>query len=284
MIIKVLPIRSYNAIQNVVNYIAIDKGRITDHRTQGIFHNLYSTELRDISMQLQSNFADHARTRKNRTKARHVILSINPLDREKVNMEIMDDLVKEYIDKAFPNAISFGTHHVDQEHFHTHLIVSGNELMSKTSTRQTKTQLREVHMHMLRYMSERYPELSIGIDTENYGKKLHSEKAYYKEKRNPDLQLTRDELSESVKEIFRLSESSKDFRQRLESNGLRTYDHKGQLQGVLWENEGKKMRFSRLGIEKQLMEELDKQNERLNELEQLREDNDNERELDDREI
>ena len=283
MIIKVLPIRSYNAIQNVVNYIATDKGRIHDHHAQGIFHNLYSTGLREISVQLQTNFADHARNR-NRTKARHVILSVNPIDRNKVNMDIMDDLINEYINKAFPKAIAFGTHHVNEKHFHTHLIVSGNELMSRTSTRQTKTELREVHMHMLRYMSERYPQLSIGIDKDNYGRKLHSEKAYYKEKRNPDLQLTRDELSERVKEIFRLSESSEDFRQRLESSDLRTYEHKGRLQGVLWEDEGKKMRFSRLGIEKHLMEELDKQNERLNELEQLREDHDNEQELDHREM
>ncbi|MCF8276177.1 MAG: relaxase/mobilization nuclease domain-containing protein [Flavobacteriales bacterium] len=278
MIIKVIQLKSYNAISNVVNYIASDDGRIKDHHEQGIFHNLNRTDQRSIATQLQTNFANHASNRI-KNKAKHVILSVNPIDRDKVTMEIMDDLSRHYIETAFPKAIVFGCHHMKQDHRHSHLIISGNELMSKTSTRQTKGQLRAVQQEMILYMQEHHPELTIGIDMSNYGKRLHSEKAYYKQKRNPLLTLTKDELAMTVQRLFRLSGNTKEFKQQLEEMGLRTYDHGGKLMGVYFGEDEKKMRFSRLRIGKEQFEQLDIQNDRLKQLEQLREDNDD-REMD----
>jgi hypothetical protein len=195
--------------------------------------------------------------------------------------EIMDDLMREYL-TMFPRAMAYGMQHTEDK-WHGHLVISGNDLYSKTSTRQSKEQLYQTHVHMLEHMQENCPQLEIGIDLRNYGKRLHSEKAYYKEKRNPDLTLTRDELSKTVLGLFKLSENTKDFQHRLEDFGLKTYDHKGHLQGVHWGNENKKMRFSRLGISKELFQELNVQNDRLKELEQLRDDTD-ERSRDEREL
>lgn len=270
MIIKILPIKTYNAIANVVTYIATDKGRIEDHHRQGIFHNLIYTDLESITRQLQTNYADFARKRKDGNKARHVILSVNPLDRDKMTVEIMDDLVHTYIQKAFPNALAFGTHHQSEQHWHSHLIVSANELMSKEATRLSKEQLRMVHLEMLQHMREHHPSLTIGIDEKAWGKKEFSERAYYKQKRNPELKLTREELSERVQDTFRLSENSDQFYENLRKAGFSTYNHKDKVQGVLWDSEGKKMRFARLGISLSMHDDLNIQHKRLNQLVELR--------------
>ncbi|MCF8278223.1 MAG: hypothetical protein K9J17_15960 [Flavobacteriales bacterium] len=270
MIIKILPVKTYNAVANVVAYIATDKGRIEDHHRQGIFHNLNRTDLDGITQELRTNYADFARKRKGGNKARHVILSVNPLDRDKMTVEIMDDLVHTYIQKTFPNAIVFGTHHQSEQHWHTHLVVSANELMSKEATRLSKEQLKTIHMEMLRYMREQHPSLTIGINEQAWGKKEFSERAYYKQKRNPELKLTREELTERVQGIFRISENSGHFYENLRKEGLTTYDLKGKVQGILWDSEGKKMRFARLGLDPMAVQELDAQSERLNQLDRIR--------------
>jgi hypothetical protein len=270
MIIKILGVKTYGAVANVVNYIATDKGDIEDYHTQGIFHNLNRTDLEGITLELQTNYADFAKKRRNGNKAVHVILSVNPLDREKMNMEIMDDLVHTYIQRTYPNAIVFGAHHRSKNHWHSHLVVSANQLLSKESTRLSKDTLREVHMEMLRYMREHHPSLTIGINEQTWGKREFSERAYYKQKRNPDLKLTREELTEHIQSIFRMSESSEQFYQNMQEQGFTTYNHQGKVQGVLWGEEGKKMRFARLGIDLSAIHDLDTQSERLKQLDQIK--------------
>jgi len=270
MIIKILSVKTYSAVANVVNYIASDKGRIEDHHRQGIFHNLTCTDLESITRQLQTNYADYARKRNDGNKARHVILSVNPLNRDKMTVEIMDDLVSTYIQKAFPNALVFGTHHQSEQHWHSHLVVSANELMSRESTRFSKFDLRNIHMDMLQHMRDHHPSLTIGINEQSWGRRDFSERAYYKQKRNPDLKLTREELTERVQGIFRLSENSEHFYQNLRKVGFTTYNYQERVQGVIWGEEGKKMRFSRLGLKPEQMTELDVQYNRLLELGALR--------------
>lgn len=278
MIIKILPIKTLGGIARLAEYIAIDKGNIKDYRNQGVFHNVLSTSLKKIVWEFRNNYQIFARKRSNGNKAIHIILSMSPLDYDKMTVEKMDDIVQTYLEKAYPHALAFGSHHQHEKHFHSHIMVSPNELMSKTSTRLSKQDLRAIHLEMLGYIRENHPELSTDIDKENWGRKLHSEKAYYKEKRNPNLKLTRAELSEKVQELFRQSESSQQFFNLLKEQGYTTYNLKDKVQGVFW-NDGtseKKMRFARLGIEKEKFLELDKQADRLKELEEIRFDQDNE--------
>lgn len=272
MIIKILSVKTLSGIGRLIDYVATDKGNITDYKNQGIFHNLNFSSLEKITWEFRNNYEKYAKRRANGNKALHVLLSASPLDRDKMTVEKMDDIVKTYLNRAYPTAMAFGTHHKSQKHWHTHLVISPNELMSSKSTRLSKEDLRTIHLEMLRYIRQKHPELSTDIDMDNWGRKLHSERAYYKEKRNPDLKLTREELSEKVQELFRLSESSKEFYNLLQKEGFSTYNFKNRVQGVYW-NDGdddKKMRFSRLGIEKGKVEELDKQADRLKELEEIR--------------
>ncbi len=273
MIIKHVPVkRGTGTVGRVINYVAKDKGRIEDYRNQGVFHNLLSTDLESIEKEFEQNYEEYAVKRSNGNKAIHCILSLNPLDRKHASISMMDDLVRTYLDRAFPKALAFATHHMEQEHWHSHVLVSANKVMSKEGTRLSKQDLKDIHQYMLDYMQQKYPQLTQGVDMASWGKRLKSEKAYYQRKRHPETTLTKDILAENVQRVFRASQSSKDFHQRLAEAGYRTYLHKGEVKGVFWQHEDaqKKMRFSRLGIDDNARSALDKQNVRLQELETLR--------------
>ena len=269
MIIKVLLLKTTRSIDRVAHYIASDKGRIGNYRTHSYFQNTLSTDLDKVIAELSDNYTVYAKKRTRGTVARHIILSTSPLDRQHMTSEKMDDIVRKYIEMAFPEAIVFGTQHREQKHHHTHLLVSGNDLASSKTTRQSKANLKEVHLGLQRYIHEKYPELSHGIDSKNWGRKLHSEKAYHTRKRK-EVPLDKDTLAAHIQEVFRNSESSKDFQKQLERNGYKLYERNGHIQGIHWGGENKKMRFARLGIEPSHIQQLDKQNSRLRELEQIR--------------
>ncbi len=269
MIIKLIPVKTKARLASVINYIATDKGRIEDYKNQGVFHNVKSIRLMELQKEFEHNYDEYAGKRSNGNIAIHIIQSVSPLDKDKMNLEMMDDITSTFLNKAYPNALGFGTHHKEQSHWHSHVVVSANEFMSKTSTRLSKEKLFETHKFMLDYVHEKYPELKTTIDISNWGKKLHNEKEYYMKKRNPDLKLTKEELQEKVQDIFRTCESSKQFYAVLEFDGFKTYTYKDNIQGIYFGDEEKKMRFSRLGIDKEQLTELDKQYERLQELEKL---------------
>ncbi|MCG3167178.1 MAG: hypothetical protein POELPBGB_02962 [Bacteroidia bacterium] len=270
MIIKAIPVKSSGGVSSTINYIARDKGRIPDYRNQGIFHNLSSTELNAIITEFSNNYEAYAKKRSNGNRALHTILSVNPLDREKISITIMDSIVQHYLEIAYPRALAFGTHHITESHWHTHLLISANELCSDKSTRLSKADLKSIHFEMLEYIRGKHPELTIGIEEKTYGLKLHNEQEYFAEKRNPDVKLIKEVLAEKVQQLFRASESSEHFFNNLKEAGYTAYTHENKPFGIHYGEENHKMRFSRLGIDEEQLSELDKQNNRLQELESIR--------------
>ena len=269
MIIKLIPIKTKARLATIINYIATDKGRIEDYKNQGVFHNVQSIQLEDLRKEFEYNYDEYAGKRRNGNIAMHIIQSVSPLDKDTMSLEMMDDITSTFLNKAYPNALAFGTHHKEQSHLHTHTIVSANEFMSKTSTRLSKEKLFETHKFMLDHIHEKYPELKTTIDISTWGKKLNNEKEYYMKKRNPNLKLTKEELQDKVQDIFRTCESSKQFFALLEFDGFKTYNYKDRVQGIYSGDDNKKMRFSRLGIEQEHIEAIDKQYERMLELKDM---------------
>ena len=283
MIIKKIPIKTLGGVKRTIEYIASDKGKISDYHRQSVFQNILSTELEDMAEQFKQNFTRYSNVR-NKTVANHIILAYSPLDKDKLTIEKLDQLAEEYLSTAFPDAISFASHHM-ADHRHTHLLVSGNDYLEKQSTRQTKQVLKDVHLHMLDYMEKQHG-LTIGINREAYGKRQFSEAEYYQKVRNPRTLLDKDELATSVQGLFRVSESIEHFKELLQEAGYSTYDRQGQLQGVygLFGGQEKRLRFGRLGIERSHLEELRQIQERMNEIEQLRDEQEKGREIENSEI
>lgn len=266
MIIKLIPIKTKTRLSAVVQYIATDKGRIQDHTKQGIFHNIKSRDLKNIQDEFENNYDEYASKRKNGNIALHGIVSHHPGESENIDVETMDDITNTLLQKAYPQALSFGTHHVSENHRHSHFIVSANALMSNTSTRLSRQRLFELHKEMLEFVKEKYPEIKTRIDISQWGRKLNNEKDYYMKKRNPDLKLSKEELKEKINEILSFCRSSKSFFAMLEFEGFKTYSRNDKVQGILFGEHEQKIRLSRLGIEQEHLDEMDKWNERLEEL------------------
>ena len=268
MIIKIIPTKTPSRLKTVLQYIATDKGRIDNFKQQSIFHNVSGFNLESINEEIQSNYQRYARKRKDGNLALHVIVSMNPMDKDKLSLMRMDEIMNEFIDKAYREALVFATHHLDVSHFHSHAVVSSNRYMSNKSTRLSKSRLYEVQSQMIDFVNE-----WLGIEKprfqSNWGKKLTNEATYYAHKRNPGIKLDKETLTLRVNDIFRRSNSSKEFFDLLDKEGYLSYNHKDRRMGIMYGSESRKMRFSRLGITDEHFKQLDMQNERLLELEDI---------------
>lgn len=266
MIIKILAIKSKARLAGVIRYISTDKGRIKDYKPQSIFHNLLYTDILNIQKELEVNYNSYAKKRSNGNIALHIIQSFSPLDKGKMTPEIMFDLANALLKSGYEKALAFGVVHSQDNHLHNHFVVSGNEFMSEKSTRLSKSELYHLERSMLDYMKVNYPEFNITYDINNWGKKITNEKEYYQTKRNPEIRLSKEDLKVKVQNIFRSSESSIHFYEKLKEEGFNTYNYKDSPFGINYGTDGRKMRFSRLGIEVDQIKSLDKQFNRLQEL------------------
>lgn len=269
MIIKILPIKTKARLGGVLNYITKDKGRIKDYKSVGIYHNLLHSDILNIQNEFENNYNLYAKKRLNGNIALHIIQSFSPLDTEKMTPEVMSDLAEALLIHGYEKALAFGVQHSKDNHWHNHFIVSGNEFMDEKSTRLSKHDLYQLQNSMLEYMKDKYPEFKISYNIANWGKKLTNEREYYQTKRNPDLRLSKEDLKEKVQNLFRSSESSKNFFDKLKEEGLTTYEYKNSTFGINYGDEGKRIRFSRLGIGIDEINSLDKQFKRLQELSTL---------------
>lgn len=278
MVIKIKGIKSFAGLGRVLEYVATDKGKIANYLDCAFFHNVRSLALDDIKQEYEDNFTNYGNDRKGRNKGgQHVILSTSPLDYEKLSPAIMHDLMHEFSQKAYPQAKVFGAIHQSQHNYHAHLVVSPNHVAQSKAVRLSKTELKEVYTHMISYTQDKYPQLTQVFNMSQWGQKINSEKAYYKQKRNPAIKLDKETLKEQVQAIFRNSNNTTMFYKTLESKGYQIYQHKGENFGVRFGENKLKMRFSRLGIKPEHMHELDKSNteltSRLKELEDIESNN-----------
>jgi len=267
MIIKIAGIKTLHGLSNVAKYIASDKDRIDDYREGAVFHNLSSTELPRIVSDFQSNYSAFAKKRIGGNTGLHIILSHSPIHADKMSREIMDDVVRTYLNRAYPRAMAFAEHHTTERHHHSHILVSSNELMTSKSTRLSKADLKSIHLEMLRYIEDQYPELSHTLDLENWGKKKHSEKEYFRQKREREKEIVRDTVSDRVRDMFRQSENSRDFFDRLAVEGLASQTERGANAEIPITDQS---RLDDIGISADTIDELDTQFERMQELEEIR--------------
>ena len=276
MIFKILGIKnnSPGTIARVLSYISEDKGRIFNPEEHAIYHNLMHTDLDLVAKEFENNYTDFATARAGGNIAIHVVVAHSPLNSDKLTPEMMDEIVREFLEYGYGEALAYSNHHLSEYNLHSHALISANLISSKIGTRLSKDQLRDMHEHMREFVKERYPELDLGFDMKNYGKKLNNSKAYHTLKRNPDLVLDKDALANQVQSIFKESLNTTDFYQKLEEQGHETYEYMNETKGIFWQDGKtgtfKKMRFTRLGLTLENFHALNRQDDRLKEIEDLR--------------
>jgi hypothetical protein len=118
-----------------------------------------AADLRSVQRAFLAN-ARHLPPRKNGVILYHEILSFSPADREHLTPEILTDLADHYLALRAAEALAYGTVHMERNHPHIHVVISGNLIRQEKKLRLSRPQFAGVKRAIEAYQQERYPELS----------------------------------------------------------------------------------------------------------------------------
>lgn len=272
MIIKAKSHRHANPrslFDRLINYLIDDKGHSKEKTAWSFFHNLSSYDSKGVVDEFVEN-AKLKKQRKNSVLAHHYILSFHELDSDKVTPEIMQDLVKKFLELRNEKGIAFARVHDSQKHPHIHILISANQFGSSKSTRMSRNDFLEVHRKLEEYQLEKYPEIShslVKIRARKKNPRIISDKEKpltetenKMKKRLGKTPTKKETLKVQLQSFMSRSNSTKEFYDLLEKHGFNIYTQRDKIRGFL--KDGKKFRFSTLGISKGMIRELMSERER----------------------
>lgn len=237
-------------------------------------YNLLGENLHRITDEFYANYR-LLRPHKGANSMYHEVLSFSHrTPREQLTEDVIWDLVDEYIRlrQVSDHLIFANIHH--GENLHVHLMISSNAVGSNRRKRLSKREFLQAQELTQVYQQEHYPQLYhslIGPVRERQSARSLAA-IHQKRKRNEPLWI--DELRRKVEPIFAYADSRDDFIHRLHSSGLETYKYRSRTNGIVAPHNGRKVRFSRLGIKASDWQALANSAEyrrRLAELERLQE-------------
>lgn len=250
----------------MVAYLMSDKGRATD-QAWSFFHNLTSFEEKGIVQEFLANDG-FRKQRKNGVALQHIILSFHELDDPHITPAILEGLTQKFLELYVPKGIAFARVHEAEAHPHVHILIGANELGSDRSIRISRSKFLEIHRQLEEYQREHYPELShslVKIRGKNREKEkpLSEQELRMKDKlgiRPTKKQLLKQQLQGLLVEANSVSE----FYNLMETNGFELYSYRQKIRGFL--KDGKKFRFSTIGVSEQMIRELMTEHEKRMEM------------------
>jgi hypothetical protein len=202
-----------------------------------VLHN-FREQNTDISS-LEREFLDNHRynqSRKNGVTCYHEILSLaEGSSHSKEMIPILEDLGQTYLQYRAPRALALGQVHMDTDHPHIHLLISGNEIETSKKVRITKRRFEEVKQKLEHYQERHYPILSHSVV---FGPKKG-------EKRLTNAQTY---VRDQVIQHLDAAGSEKAFIENLDQAGIEIYQ-RGKGLGVLVRQTGRKYRFKTLRLQ-----------------------------------
>ena len=272
----IIQTRRYKAqkYRHLVNYILSDRGRIQADNTFTICHNLRSTDTEEIIQE----FIENNRYRKNRKRgvvAYHEMLTFSPKDSHSLNLEILEDISRKYIELRGDRALCLAVPHLENKSLHVHFCFSGTEYRSAKTLRLDNKAFRELRVEMERFQQERYPELKNSLVYLNAWEKTLVKNQGELELSAPETQMkkrtgkttNKEQLSSLVQQCFQGSASRDDFYQKLLGEGLELYHYRNKVNGLLWN--GRKYRFRTLTLTEIQLSQLQKGANRMAELQRI---------------
>lgn len=250
MIIKIKGRKDHN-FRQIVEYLHKEQG---NH--EALFTYVHNIEVDpDNQAGMIAAFKEnenYRKKRKNGVAFFHDILSFSPEDSTVIlnNLDMLRDLTAEYIQLRAPHAIAIARPHIEENHVHIHLIISGTERESAQSIRMTKGALEKLKQSIRAYQQEHYPQLVHGYQQ---GKTAEAKNTYthatWQMENRGQVQDKKAVLKSIVLKALKQTDSWEDLGNLLETAEMEFYKRGGKLYGVIWQ--GKKYRFSTLIKEEQ---------------------------------
>ncbi len=276
MIIKSNRLHEANCFGQKIDYILSDKERAKEIDSFEIYQNIRHRNRDGAVQTFQANDvyrkenADKKKI-KNSVVAYHDILSFHHKDEKQLDQIILRDLTEQYIQLRCPNAVVFAKPHLHNKNLHVHILISGSDYKSKTLSRLSDAKWNKVRREIEKYQKEHYPQLENSLVYENIGKKKR--KGTSKRKENERMMrertkstgqankiLDKDLMKKAVLDFVKIADSKERFFELVKAHGIETYTRKikgkEQPYGVICN--GRKMRFSTIGIKKETLEELNR--------------------------
>lgn len=275
MIIKTLRCKKRD-FRRLVQYVLCTK-KLSAHideivdfeRTFCVTQHLHSAHIGGIIDEFKANDR-YRKERKNGVVMYHEILSWHEKDSPHLNVSILEDIVRHYIQLRAPDSLCLAVPHFDKGHKHIHLLFSGTEYKSAKTLRMDNRQFKTLRQGIERYQQEKYPhirhshihtkERAIQPQKSPNTKGQNKERVYHTKKRSQKA-LDKEHLSDIAQEALKQTTRTKDFFKYLKNKGLELYQYRTKIAGVFFNN--RKYRFSTLGIGKKDLDRLQQKEEQI---------------------
>lgn len=277
MIIKTTRYRN-KRFKELLNYISSDKGRVDQSDSFSIYHNLRSTDKDEIITEFERN-DQYRKARKRGVVIYHEILSFH-IDENKgnLNLEVLEDLTRQFIDLRAPKALCYAKPHLHfkNDNIHIHVMISGNELNSTKTLRIDNKTFVNIRKDMEKYQMDKYPKLTNSIcylnkwekDKALEEEKLKTKDSEFQLKKRTGKQSDKEKISQIIKVCYDQSESKDDFFKQIVKQGFEIYKYRNRINGIK-DKSGKKYRFKTLAISQKQIELLERNYNRLSELQNI---------------
>jgi len=247
--------------RKLLEYVTNEKKRA--QLMEPIYHNVREPTVEGAIAQFKEN-DKYRRKRKNGITMYHEIISFHPEDAKHLTPETLDDISRKFIELRGPEAIVVAQAHLDQEHIHIHLAFTANKYQSRETIRLSNHDFIRIRKEMEEYQLSKYPELNksvvyldkdISFHAKSKDQNTRKSKEYHRNRaaQNPSKKET---IAMSVHQALQTSKSKEAFFDQLLQKGYLPYEYRGKTNGIIVD--GKKYRFSNLGITKEQFQFLDK--------------------------
>lgn len=269
--------RSYSTyrFKQFIEYIMSDKGRIDENNTFTISHNLKSIDTHEMIQEFVEN-DQYRKTRKRGVVMYSDTLSFHPDDKDKLSLDILEEIAQKYIELRCKNALCIAKPHIDNKNVHIHFCFSGVEYKSSTTLRINNQQFKSIRIEMEEFQ-QKFPEIKSSIVYLNKWQKDRLMEQSTDKQSNKEFQLKKRTGKPSQKDLIRVlvhtcykqSFSKDDFFKRLIAQGLELYKYRNKING-LKDKKGNKHRFSSLSLGNRELALLEKNADRMLELQAIK--------------
>lgn len=267
MILKSLTRRN-NTLQ-LVNYLF--KQEKNEKPLPILKHNLRSRSAKGWAKEIDANEALRIQRRKDNIRLTHTILSFSDKDKEHISKELLKDIARKFVEIRGRDNIYLASSHHDKDHVHLHIIASGTKYLTGESNRISKKEFQELKLALDAYQREKYPILTHSLPV--HGKPTKDRNKEPDQYREGNVS-NKHQIGQAMEAAYVKSSSLEQFLTQLKSEGYEPYYRGGKLYG-LENEEGRHFRFKTLGLDTNLLEDLDglryQEERELQELRDLRE-------------
>ncbi|MFZ4797536.1 MAG: relaxase/mobilization nuclease domain-containing protein [Bacteroidia bacterium] len=251
MFIKILS-RKTPIYKQLLQYILKEKD-IQKPIQDAITHNFKTNTIEGITHEFMQNEAFRNISRSDQIMIYHEILSLSANETVTITDDILTDLTKKYIELRGHEGMFVSSFHKEKDHTHIHLATSPLKFKTGNAFRVSKARLQEIKLELQQYHKEKYPELTESFCNHGIAKEYVTDRKYYAKTKHERARL-KEEVQQTVITQFTQSKSMDEFLTKLQEYGLHYYERKGIATGIVIDET--KIRFTRLGIEKESLELL----------------------------